>query len=53
VTNDNNNRISLATSQRSAAGILEQRVPHHKSNFIKKLAATIIVRGGGYTEDDV
>jgi len=53
VTNDNNNRMSLTSSQRSAAEIIQQHLPPCMAKYIDKLAATIIERGGGYTEDDV
>ena len=53
MTNDNNNRMSLTSSQRLAAEILQQPLPPLTAKYIDKLATTIIQRGGGYTEDDV
>ncbi|KAF8537906.1 hypothetical protein BDD12DRAFT_844849 [Trichophaea hybrida] len=45
--------MSLTSSQRSAAEILQQPIPPRTAKYIDKIAATIIERGGGYTEDDV
>jgi len=45
--------MSLTSSQRSAAEILQQPLPARTAKYIEKLAATIIERGGGYMEDDV
>jgi hypothetical protein len=53
VTNDNNNRMSLTSSQRLAAEILQQPPPPHTARYIDKFAATTIERGGGYAEVDV
>ena len=53
MTNDNNNRMSLTSSQQSAAEILQQPLPPRTAKYIDKLAATIIECGRGYTEDDV
>jgi hypothetical protein len=52
VTNDINKSMSLTSSQRSGAEILQQPLPARTAKYIEKLAATIIERGGGYTEDD-
>jgi hypothetical protein len=51
-TNDINNRMSLTSFERSAAETLRQPLPPRTAKYIVKLAATIIERGGGYTEDD-
>ena len=53
MTNDNNNRMSLTSSQRSAAEIFQQPLPPRTAKYIDKLAATIMERGGGYRDDDV
>jgi len=45
--------MSLTSSQRSAAEILQQPLPPRMAKYIDKLATTIIERGGGFTEDDV
>jgi len=42
--------MSLTSSQRSAAEILQQPLLTHTGKYIDKLAATIIERGGGYME---
>jgi hypothetical protein len=45
--------MSLSSTQRSAAEILQQRKPPRTAKYIDKFAATIIEQGGGYREDDV
>jgi hypothetical protein len=45
--------MSLTSSQRLAAEILQQPLPLRSAKYIDMLAATIIEWGGGYTEDDV
>jgi len=52
-TNDNNNRMCLTSSPRSAAEILQQPVLPCTAKYCDTLAATIIEWGGEYTENDV
>jgi hypothetical protein len=53
-TNDNNNnRMSRTSSERSAAEILQRSRTPRTAKYIEQLAPTIIEWGGGYMEDDV
>jgi len=45
--------MSLTGSQQLVAETLQQPLPPCIAKYIDKLAATIIKRAGGYTEDDV
>jgi hypothetical protein len=51
-TNNNNNLMILTSAQLSASEILQQSLPLPMAKYINLLAATIIERDAGYTDND-